>query len=199
VLAVWRRAQNLGFLGPGPVEHHLDHAAAFRDAVPVPPALGIDLGSGGGVPGLALALWWPASRWVLIDAGERRAVFLADAVETLDLADRITVVHRPAESAGRDPALRGAADLVVARSFGPPAVVAECAAPLLRVCGRLVVSEPPDLDPARWPAEELEKLGLILHNRRESSAGSVVVLEQASIAGGAVPRRSGLPARRPLW
>jgi 16S rRNA (guanine527-N7)-methyltransferase len=165
----------------------------------MPPALGIDLGSGAGVPGLALAVWWPASRWVLVDMGERRAVFLGDAVETLGVADRVTVAHRAAEEAGRDPQLRGAADLVVARSFGPPAVVAECAAPLLRVGGLLVVSEPPDLDPARWPVEGLATLGLIVHSRRESSAGSVVVLEQGSVAREAVPRRPGAPARRPLW
>jgi 16S rRNA (guanine527-N7)-methyltransferase len=163
------------------------------------PVLGIDLGSGGGVPGLALALWWPDSRWVLIDAGQRRAVFLDDAVEALDLADRVTVALRAAEDAGRDPALRAAADLVVARSFGPPAVVAECAAPLLRVGGRLLVSEPPDPDPARWPAADLANLGLVLHGRSESGSGSVMELEQVSPARDEVPRRPGAPARRPLW
>ncbi len=159
----------------------------------------MDLGSGAGVPGLALALWWPGSRWVLVDAAERRAVFLQDAVESLDLGDRVTVAHEPAEVAGRDPALRASADLVVARSFGPPAVVAECAAALLRVGGSLIVSEPPDVDPARWPAPELAALGLVQRERRGSKAGSVAVLEQREVAAATVPRRSGVPARRPLW
>ena len=53
--------------------------------------------------------------------------------------------RRPAaEAAGHDPLLRGQFDLVTARSFGRPAVTAECAAPFLRREGLLVVSEPPD-------------------------------------------------------
>ena len=48
---------------------------------------------------------------------------------------------------------------MTARSFGPPAATAECAAPLLAVGGLLVVSEPPD-GPDRWPADALAALGL---------------------------------------
>ena len=119
----------------------------FGDAVP-PPGLALDLGSGGGVPGLALARWWPASRWVLLDARERRAVFLAGCGRvSWRSVTGCRSLHAAAEDAGRDDRHRGRFDLVVARSFGPPAVVAECGAPFLREGGRLVVSEPPIDDP----------------------------------------------------
>ena len=68
---------------------------------------------------------------------------------------------------GREPGLRAGFDGVLARSFGRPAVLAECAAPLLRVGGWLLVSEPPRSDledgqDVRWPAEPLRQLGLEL-------------------------------------
>jgi 16S rRNA (guanine527-N7)-methyltransferase len=103
----------------------------------------LDLGSGGGLPGLVLATEWPACRVVLFDANQRRTDFLRRVVPRLGLTDRVTVVTDRAESGGRDPELRGGFDGVVVRSFGPPAVVAECAAPFLRVDGWLIVSEPP--------------------------------------------------------
>ena len=195
---MWRRARQLGFLGPGPVEDHLRHAAAFRDAVPAP-ATALDLGSGGGVPGLALAVWWPGSTWVLLDASERRTVFLEDAVETVGVADRVSVVNDPAEGHARDEAARGGFDLVVARSFGPPAVVAECGAPFLRVGGRLVVSEPPYADLERWPAAELGTLGLAVAGENRSPDASVIVLRLEHLPSASVPRRAGVPKGRPLW
>ena len=70
------------------------------------------------------------------------------------------MVCRPAELFGRDPAHRGAFDAVVARAFGPPAMVAECAGPLLRLGGQLLVSEPPDDRSSRWSEEGLAGLGL---------------------------------------
>lgn len=168
-------------------------------AIATPPARAADLGSGGGLPGLPLALAWPASTWVLIDAHERRTAFLEDAVATLDLGDRVSVRRQRAEDAGRDPDLRGQLDLVVARSFGPPAVTAECAAPLLRVGGRLVVSEPPEADSTRWPPDGVAQLGLALIERIHVSEASYQSLAQVDLVDERYPRRVGIPVKRPLW
>jgi 16S rRNA (guanine527-N7)-methyltransferase len=192
------RAQRLGFLGPDNVERHAQQARAFWAAAPIPD-VALDLGSGGGVPGLALAAWWPSSRWILLEGAERRAVFLTDAVQELGLTDRVAVVCAAAEDAGRDVQYRAQFDLVVARSFGPPAVVAECGAPFLRGGGCLVVSEPPEWDPGRWPADQLAGFGLELTAAPRFDNSSVVVLRQGHLAGDEVPRRTGIPARRPRW
>ena len=74
--AVLERARDLGFLGPGPIDRHIAHADAFLAAVPDPPPSFLDLGSGGGVPGLILASVWRCTV-VLLDAQERRARFLS--------------------------------------------------------------------------------------------------------------------------
>ena len=157
---VLSEAQRRGFVGPGPLEPHIAQAQAFAAAVGTAPLRALDLGSGGGLPGLVLAELWPASRWTLLESQHRRGDHLRWAVNELGLGDRVVVDQRRAEDAGRDPALRATVDLVVSRSFGPPAVVAECASPFLVAGGLLVVSEPPD-DPDRWPADGLEPLGLV--------------------------------------
>src|SRR5205085_3530969 len=123
---------------------------------------GLDLGSGGGLPGLVLAMAQPDLEVVLLDANLRRMSFVGEAVATLELTRRVTVVRARAETSGRDPSCRGSFDLVVARGFGRPAVTAECGAPFLRTGGLPVVSEPPEeAEPAAgWPAPPPAELGL---------------------------------------
>lgn len=197
-------SRQLGFLGPGPVEVHLAHAAAFAEALTTAPARALDLGAGGGLPGLVLAATvWPDTRWVLLDAQLRRTTFLERAVEALGLGDRVRVVTARAEEAGRHIDHRGLNDLVVARSFAAPAVTAECAAPLLQVGGLLLASEPPAADlAARWPAEPLAELGFSAPVPIEIAGEPpthLVRLDLVRLAPDRYPRRVGIPAKRPLF
>ena len=200
-------ARALGFLGPGQVEPHLDHAAGFAAAVAtdchggpaLPPARAADLGTGGGVPGLPLALAFPDCQWVLVESMVRRADFLRRAVGRLELGERVEVAEMRAEALGRSPGFRAGFDVVVARSFGPPAAVAECGAPLLRVGGRAVVSEPPAGRPARWPVDGLGILGMSSGPVVEAAGAVFQVLCQRAPCPDRYPRRVGVPAKRPLF
>jgi 16S rRNA (guanine527-N7)-methyltransferase len=125
------------------------------------------------------------------------------------------VVQARAEEAGRDPGFRACFDIVVARSFGRPGVVAECAAPLLARGGWLVVSEPPPSDhapgptaapegkdpraiPERWPDSGLALLGLeTVENIRTEF--EYRVLRQRTLCPDRYPRRNGVPAKKPLF
>jgi 16S rRNA (guanine527-N7)-methyltransferase len=115
------------------------------------------------------------------------------------------VVTERAEVVGHDAAHRGAYQLVVARSFASPAVVAECAAPLLEVGGRLLVSEPPDVDLFdRWPPEPLAAIGFsgpAAHRVALPGGGTahLAMLELVSLPSARLPRRVGVPAKRPLF
>ena len=149
------------------------------------------------MPGLPLAAAWPDSHWVLLDAGTNRTAFLRRAVVRLGLSDRVEVVHQRAEEAGRGD-LRGMADGVVARSFGAPGVTAECAAPLLKVGGALVVAEPPGGDPARWAADGLALLGMTLGRTVTLPTAFQIVLQEAPCPW-RFPRRTGVPGKRPLF
>lgn len=197
--AVLARSRELGFLGPGPVAEQRSHAEAFASAIePVAAGLAVDLGSGGGIPGLVLALALPHLRWLLLDGMVRRTSFLEETVRELGLAERVTVRTVRAEDAGRDPGLRSQAELVVARSFAAPAVTAECAGGLLRPGGQLVVSEPPGSTGERWPTAGLDELGQALEAVLPGPP-TFVRLRQVTQVPERYPRRVGVPAKRPLW
>jgi 16S rRNA (guanine527-N7)-methyltransferase len=201
--AVLEGAREAGFLGPGPVVAHRRHAegfaAAAEDALGRPPETFADLGTGGGVPGLVLALRWTASRGILVDSNGRRAEALRLAVARLGVEDRIEIVEERAELVGRPGPQREAYEVVTARSFAEPAVTAETAAGLVRIGGVLVVSEPPDPAPARWSTEGLAELGFGAAEPVEQAGAHFVVVRKVSSAPERYPRGVGRPAKRPLW
>ena len=180
---------------------HVEHGRALLEALPGHGRL-LDLGSGGGLPGLVVASARSELQLTLLEARQRACRFLRQAVEDLGLA-RVTVVEARAEEAARWPDLRGAFDAVVARSFGPPAVTAECAVGFLRPGGRLVVTEPPAEEQgpgpgSRWPREGLDDLGLGDPVPGGGPGASFVVLEKLR-TDDRWPRRVGIPAKRPVW
>lgn len=228
-----QEARTAGFLGPGPIEEHLAHAEGFltlaRQEAGSAAVRLLDLGSGGGLPGLVLASEWPAATVVLLEANQRRARFLEQAVLRCGLEDRVSVADQRAELYGREGSHRATFDGVVARSFGPPAVVAECAAPLLRVGGWLIVSEPPaeatahtECGPAMATEEPGEGALPGIGPAGDSPAGTrwpaeplarfgleptasvrnrfgYQVLRQRRLCPEEFPRRNGVPAKRPLF
>jgi 16S rRNA (guanine527-N7)-methyltransferase len=200
--SVLEQSLQLGFIGDPDLDAHIQHALGFATVAGGEPRHALDLGSGGGLPGLVLACHWTSSSWQLLDGSPKRTAFLAEAVAELGLDDRVTVVTGRAEDIGRLEVQRGSCDLVVARSFGPPAVLAECAAPFLEVGGRLIVSEPRRAD-ARWNhPSELELLGLAADPAVVDGgvAGArYQVVRQVSPCPERYPRRVGIPAKRPLF
>jgi 16S rRNA (guanine527-N7)-methyltransferase len=196
--ALWgvlEEAARLGFLGSGDVDAAIEHARGFADALRPVDGRIVDLGSGAGLPGLVLAVEDPDLRVALVDASERRSDVLRRAVGRLGLTERVEVVCERAEVLGRSPAWRSQAAAVVARSFGPPALLAECAAPLLRLGGQLVVSEPPTDDPERWPAAGLALLGferdeLDQGGERPAGGGRYASFTQVSPCPDRYPRAS---------
>ena len=174
----------MGFLGRATVTDVVAHAWAF-----VPPTAGcsaiLDLGSGAGVPGLVLAAAHPAASVTLLDSSQRRTDWLRRAVSRLGWSARVGVVQCRAEELGHEPQWRSSQHAVVARSFAPPLVTAECAAPFLKIDGRLVVSEPPAPVPGRWPTDPLDELGLVAV---EWPDPTVAVMTQVRPCPEAVPR-----------
>jgi 16S rRNA (guanine527-N7)-methyltransferase len=208
LVTVLREAQRRGFLGSARIEDHIAHAWGFRDA-----AIGerllhnrvLDLGSGGGLPGLVLARGWPESELLLVEASERRCAFLRWGVAALGLEKRVHVANERAEVAARRPGWRSAFDLVVSRGFAKPAATAECAVGFLTLGGCLVVAEPPTgvaagtaTRASRWPADGCETLGLRPVPSRPQRY-HYQILQMVRECRDIYPRRSGVPMRRPLF
>jgi 16S rRNA (guanine527-N7)-methyltransferase len=190
-----------GFLGPQPIEPQIAHAEGFAlcwDAIrPAPPGSFLDLGSGGGLPGLVLLERWRC-RAVFLDSMIKRSKFLEEVLEWPDSPVGEVITAR-AEEAARWPECDGVFDLVTARSFGPPSVTAECAVRFLKVGGVLVVSEPPnDDETGRWNASGLGQLGLKDLGRSRYGTAYQVLLKQSATRA-EFPRASGTPKKRPLF
>ena len=201
LIGLLAESKTLGFLGPGPVMFHVEHAATFVASVGPIDRI-IDLGCGGGLPGLILIDRLPGASFVLLDAQQRRCAFLEEAVVALGAASRVRVVCARAEEAAHDPELRGSFDTLVSRSFGPPSVTVECGAPFVRVGGRLLVSEPPEWqsDGSRWSADVLAELGLRdSGSSRLDGGGFVRQLSVERPTPSSYPRRNGIPGKRPLF
>lgn len=200
-------AQDFGFLGPGDLGVHIRHALAFERVVadalllrkgsPTPVSY-VDLGTGGGFPGLLIAQASYIDRAYFIEVRQKRAAFLKEWVDRLGLEERVGVICERAEVVGRG-ALRGANALVTARAFGAPAVTAECAAPLLGLGGIAIVSDPPDGgDGVRWPDKGVEVLGLSQVAIKEDGF-SFRSLSAVKICPSRFPRRVGIPRSQPLF
>jgi 16S rRNA (guanine527-N7)-methyltransferase len=199
---VLEESRTRGFLGPNAIEPHFTHSLGFalcwEERFPSPPSNFLDLGSGGGLPGLFLLDRWHCQA-VFTDSMVKRANFLEEVLAWPGAPDNASVITGRVEETARIPDLVEAFELVTARSFGPPAVTAECGAQFLRVGGVMIVSEPPeDSDPTRWNSLELEKLGLRATGRIRHGA-AYQVLEKTHSTPAEYPRSTGTPKKRPLF
>lgn len=159
----------------------------------------IDIGSGGGVPAIPLAIVMPDVRFTLVEATGKKAAFLQATAAALGLSN-ITVVQDRAERVGQDHrAHRERYDAATARALGHLAVVTELAGPLVRPGGVVLAVKGARAD------EELEESGKALgliglrHGQTvPTPTGRVVVLEKTIRTPRLYPRKDGEPARLPL-
>lgn len=93
----------------------------------------LDIGSGGGLPGVVLALARPDLRLTLVDSMKRRTDFLTEVVEALGLSDQVEVVR------GRAEEMRRKEDVVTARAVADPSRLAAWSRRLLVPGGRMIV------------------------------------------------------------
>jgi 16S rRNA (guanine527-N7)-methyltransferase len=163
----------------------------------------VDVGSGGGMPGLPLKIAFPALRVTLVESVNKKAAFLRETVEDIGLAD-VEVVAERAEVAGRSEAHRDAYDWATARALGTLPVVVELCAPFLAPGGLLVAQRSGDLDadvlraaPAFKALRMWARTPVYLELAALPGHG-LVVGEKYATTPEAYPRRAGLPRKRPL-
>lgn len=192
------------------LKHILDALTLLPMLAELPEGAGVlDVGSGGGVPAIPLAIVCPRLRFTLLEATGKKADFLRAAAADLGL-DGVGVLQERAERAGQDRGrrepsgeragcLRGAFDAVTARAVGRLAVVAELTVPFARVGGLvlLVKGQRADEELAE-AAEALSLLGAAHAGTVDTPTGRIVVLEKMRETPRTYPRRDGEPKRAPL-
>jgi 16S rRNA (guanine527-N7)-methyltransferase len=163
----------------------------------------VDVGSGGGFPGLPLKIAFPQLRVTLVESVNKKADFLQETVTDLRLSN-VGIVAQRAEAVARDSQYRDAYDWATARALGTLPVVVELTAPFLAPGGLLVAQRSGKLDdelvhaaPA-FKALRLWTRTPIYLNIPGLGEHGLIVGEKYAPTPDAYPRRPGLPRKRPL-
>jgi 16S rRNA (guanine527-N7)-methyltransferase len=198
LLLEWNRSINLtGARTPEQVEALIADAGALVTASWTGIGSVIDIGSGGGLPAIPLAVAMPEVRFTLLEANARKCAFLEHVAGTLGLANVVVAAGR-AEELGHQPALREQFDRAISRAAARPEVLLELALPFVRTGGDLV-AQVSDLDPHLLePAARLLGGGTPRLERAPAGGHALMVVPKLAPTPARFPRRPGLPGRKPL-
>jgi 16S rRNA (guanine527-N7)-methyltransferase len=208
LLASYEHANVIGIRDPARIitEHLSDSLSCLLIKDLWSSRLAIDIGAGGGLPGLPLAISYPALRVTLLEATEKKVRFLNYVRENLGLQN-LEIIQGRVEDKGKREACREAFDFAVARALAELPVVVEYCAPLVRVGGQILAMK------GRLPEEELSRglvaareLGVEVREVREvqyraelpQKERRLVVFDKLYATPGKFPRRVGLAKKRPL-
>ncbi len=194
VLAANRRFNVTGAKSAGELAEHLLDSLTVLPFVREPY---LDVGSGAGLPGIPIAI---ATGFgvTLVEATAKKARFLESLLEELNLAGR--VVAERAETAAHRPDLREGFSVATARALGGAPTLAELVLPFLELGGVAVLQR------GILAADEeiaLEDASLMLGGTLEAQVPlegnrRLVLLRKRTPTSARFPRRSGIPAKRPL-
>ncbi len=161
----------------------------------------IDVGSGGGLPGIPLAITMPSLRLTLLEATSKKAAFLSDIRAPLSL-NNTEVLNQRAESAAHLHKADGHREkygAAIARAVGPLAVIAELTCGFVEVGGfiALVKGEKAEQE-LEEAAKAISLLGLSHVGTIPTPTGRIVVLDKVKATPRTYPRADGEPKRVPL-
>jgi 16S rRNA (guanine527-N7)-methyltransferase len=156
----------------------------------------LDLGSGGGLPAIPLALALPHVTFTLLEASRRKVAFLQHVAGELAM-DNVEVVWGRAEDLAHDPALREAFDRGTSRAVAPPALLLELALPFVRVGGDLLAAVG-EVDPAPLAPAALRLGGQPPWIERTRAGRPLLRCRKTVSTPPEFPRRSSVRRRRPV-
>ncbi len=164
----------------------------------------VDVGTGGGFPGVPIKLAMPGLRLVLVEATRKKADFLRWLVAELGLED-VEVLAQRVEDVAHLPSYREGFDVAIARALGSLPAVLELTLPLCRTGGLVIAPRRGDVAAeVAGSARVLEALGGRLEAVEPVTApglgegSELVVVEKVAPTPDHYPRRPGMPAKRPL-
>ncbi len=164
----------------------------------------IDVGTGGGFPGIPLLIMRPDIQMTLLDAQQKRTVFLDACLKRMGLT--ANVMHSRAEDAARQPACREQYDLAVSRAVAATPVLMELMIPFVKVGGCAVAWKGPGIYeeiPAVTKASRIlggeapEILKASIPGREEWQHVLLVIKKEHSTIK-KYPRKAGIPGKQPL-
>ena len=164
----------------------------------------IDVGTGGGFPGIPLAVYAPEKQFTLLDSLNKRLKIIDELAEELGIKN-ITLVHGRAEDAARAKEHREKYDLCVSRAVSNLATLSEYCLPFIKVGGYLLAYKGPGAEEeVKEAAKALKTLGGSLVDIRETSMEEygldhrILVIKKVRNTPKAYPRKAGTPLKEPL-
>lgn len=164
----------------------------------------LDLGTGGGFPGIPIKICYPNIKTILLDSVAKKLKFVKEAALTLGLKD-LSFEHMRAEDAGHLAYLRDSQQVITARSVAYLPILVEYSLPLLEIGGSLVAAK---LRGDGSELREAEKAIHILGGKmaaqhfynlpNDTEQRQVLVVEKIRRTPNKYPRKPGLAKKTPI-
>ena len=165
----------------------------------------IDVGTGGGFPGLAAAIALPEARLTLVDSVGRKVEAVRAMANALGLAERVSLRCERIELTGRQGACRGRFDVAMARAVASAPVVADYLVPLLKPEGRALLyrgqwhtADTTELERALGPLKARINGMQSRELPAERGIRHVLELRPTAPCPRTYPRPVGVPSKQPL-
>jgi len=186
------------------IKHFLDSVVILDKNMEYERKSIIDIGTGGGFPGIPLKIVNNNYKITLLDSLKKRMDFLAVVIKELELTDMI-LIHGRAEDFGQDKNYREKYDICVSRAVAPLNVLSEICIPFVKVGGYFLAYKSENItEEINNSMSAIEKLGGKITDIKEVKLPSsdivrkIVIIEKIKNTDKIYPRKAGRPSKDPL-
>ncbi len=163
----------------------------------------VDLGTGGGLPGIPVKIYRPKMKVYLMDSNKKKIIFLKEVKRRLMLK-KLYLLPGRAEEYGQDLEHREKYDLVISKAVAKTSVLAELTLPLVKIGGKVILYKGPGgREELINAARALDLCGGILSDEKEyrlitGEKRYMYLIEKSRRTPDKYPRAAGKPAAKPL-
>lgn len=185
-------------------KHYVDSllcasSAEFRNANSV-----IDVGTGGGFPGIPLAIAFPEKEFVLIDSLNKRIRIINELCENYGI-DNVTALHGRAEELGRNSNFRESFDICVSRAVANMSTLSEYCLPFVKIGGTFIAYKGPECsEELNNASNAIRMLGgevMRIENPQFDELPfehTLIYINKAESTRSKYPRKAGTPSKEPI-